>query len=446
MPKRKHSPLAQGPVKKKKRLKTPKKTPKKEGLTMNQKKQRCMLIKYEQELAGISSQIELIRTFETRWGVRLVQSWVSRNITKEAYAQWKDDGTFKRKKGPGPKFLITKEMEPQIKKWIEDDSLKMKDVIKKIKTVFNVEIKDEKTIRKRFKRSRTTPDGYTAHVTPMKTPLSKKDEKIRLAYAMYGPINNWTFEDVCNGLNLPKTWRERKLKIAFWDHKPFYLGKFHRFNHRQYRFKNSKKDLEPRRKEKFAPMFMVFGCMCWHGCLEYFHSNLQKNVRRSRNADGELVYKYQFKHQSVDQKEVNKGALVFVEQLKAWGIKLLIGDCDAKLHNRGLEELLLAHGIMLWPGGGKGSGKHPIGYPPRSHDCNPCEQWFSQWQEMASAMMDLHHKNAKGKNDAASMKKWRLSLQACCKDFPLQKLRDLINTQRKAMKAIIANEGGRTKY
>ena len=36
---------------------------------------------------------------------------------------------------------------------------------------------------------------------------------------------------------------------------------------------------------------------------------------------------------------------------------------------------------------GKGCEKHFYGYPPRSHDCNPCESWFSQWQDDAAKLM-----------------------------------------------------------
>ena len=151
-----------------------------------------------------------------------------------------------------------------------------------------------------------------------------------------------------------------------------------------------------------------------------------------------MVYKYCFEHISVNQAEPNAAAEHFIPILKANGIKILVGDCDTKLHNAKLAEFLWGHGILLWPGGGKSCGQHPCGYPPKSHDCNPCELWFSQWQDNASKQMM--------KNNKQSMFSWKKALEDALKKMTKPRWQNLINKQPKIMKTIVNNNGGRTKY
>ena len=135
---------------------------------------------------------------------------------------------------------------------------------------------------------------------------------------------------------------------------------------------------------------------------------------------------------------MNAAALTFIPTLKENGIKILIGDCDIKLHNKKLAKMFWDHGILLWPGGGKSCGKHLCGYPPRSHDCNPCEIWFSQWQDDAAKMIKTKKKK--------TMLCWKQSLEAALKMLKKSRRQKMIDTQPKVMQAIIANQGGRTKY
>ena len=183
---------------------------------------------------------------------------------------------------------------------------------------------------------------------------------------------------------------------------------------------------------------MVFGLLGYTFSAAYFHCNRRRNQRRSRNDQDELVYKYTFEHISVNQAELNAAAEEFIPILKKNGIRILIGDCDTKLHNAKLADMLAEHAILLWPGGGKSCGKHPCGYPPRSHDCNPCESWFSQWQEDAAKLMKKKKKK--------TMMKWKTALESAQKNMKKARWQKLIDTQPKIMKTIIAKNGGRTKY
>ena len=130
--------------------------------------------------------------------------------------------------------------------------------------------------------------------------------------------------------------------------------------------------------------------------------------------------------------------MTFIPILKKHQIKVLIGDCDTKLHNKKLAKILWGHGIYLWPGAGKGCGSRLCGYPPRSHDCNPCELWFSQWQEDAAKLMKKKKKK--------SMLNWKKALEESRKKMIAARWQTLIENQPKVMKTIIANNGGPTKY
>ena len=114
-------------------------------------------------------------------------------------------------------------------------------------------------------------------MTRLETPLNEHDEKIKFADAMHGRVDKWSFEqieDLCDILKLPKTWKERKRHLAWWHHKPFCLGKFHRHNARKYRFKledgNKKKLLKLKREEKFVFKIMVFELQLYYFTDCYF--------------------------------------------------------------------------------------------------------------------------------------------------------------------------------
>ena len=419
-------------------------TPKRKVLSTKAKKQQLFVINNETGKTGSA----LLRAFNTKWAPnKVTKDFVYRTLTPKNVEAWQlaEFGKcFGRKKGSWRKKKITEDMEEDIRDWIEDDDVKMKEIPDLIQNKFGVKISED-TVTRRFKKKPGNPKGYTSHVTPLSTPLTEDDQKIRLAFALHGPINNWSFnqfEDLADAIMLPKSWRERRRLLAWWDHKPFYLGKFHRHNCRQNRFpkdkKKKKKPLNPARKEKFAPKFMVFGLLGYNFSESYFHCNRKRNARRSRNENDELVHKYKFEHISVNQEELNAAAEEFIPILKKHGIRVLIGDCDAKLHNVKLAEKLAEHGILLWPGGGKSCGKHPCGYPPRSHDCNPCESWFSQWQEDAAKLMKPKKKK--------TMFKWKLALEEAQKKMKKSRWQRLIDTQPKVMKTILQNGGGRTKY
>ena len=445
------------PMKRKMRKVTPKKraaaakmkkTPTKKLLSNKAKKHQLFRINDKTGKTGTA----LMRAFNTKWTPNKVNiSFVKRNITPESIEAWQMgevQDAWGRKEGSGGKKKISKDMEPAIEDMIEDDDVMMKEVPGLVEEIFGVKMTQE-TITNHFKKKRGNATGYTSHVTPLATPLTEVDEAVRLAYALYGPINSWSFEeydDVANKILLPRSWKERRRLLAWWDHKPFYLGKFHRHNCRQCRFnkknddksKKEKKPLVPGRKEKFSPKFMVFGLLGYAFSTCYFHCHRRRNMRRSRNEKDDLVYKYTFEHISVNQAELNSAALQFIPTLKANGIRVLIGDCDTKLHNKKLAEVFWEHGILLWPGGGRSCGRHPIGYPPRSHDCNPCELWFSGWQNAATKLMKKKKKQ--------SMLNWKRALEESLKKMKKASWQKLINTQPKVMNQIIQNKGGPTKY
>ena len=386
----------------------------------------------ERGATGIS---ELRRKMRSEYNIVVSEKYVRCHNTQEKFDEWMKGNGIKLHKKCGRRSSITPEVEQVIERVIEDDDVKLSDIPKVVERRTKAKV-STRTVRRHYKRSAKNPNGYHAHYTPLETPLSSEDEQKRLNYAENGPIQDGN--STIRALGLAKDWKTRRRQIAYWDHKPFYLGKFHRHNCRQRRKKNSKKPLKKGRKEKFSPKFMVFGLMTYSGCYNYFHCVKRRNKRRSRTSSGSLKRKYTFVHESVNQYEVNKGAKTFIPHLKELGIKVVIGDCDNKLHSKSLINLMGKHGITVYGAAGKKCGDVLHGYPPRSHDCNPCESWFTLWNQKATDLM----KNKKRK----TMKRWKMALENSCDEFPKSNLRKLINTQRKVMKEIKKKQGGRTKY
>ena len=125
------------------------------------------------------------------------------------------------------------------------------------------------------------------------------------------------------------------------------------------------------------------------------------------------------------------------------GIRMVIGDNDAKLHSKGLYKLFQDAGIELYVGSGKRTGVHENGYPPRSHDCNPCETYFANIFTKAQERLEWREDHG---NKTRTMLMWKYSLDKTIGDYEIAEVRKLIDRQQKIMDAIIAVQGGRTKY
>ena len=110
----------------------------------------------------------------------------------------------------------------------------------------------------------------------------------------------------------------------------------------------------------------------------HYYAKQVLNQRRSRNSKGQLVLKKHFEHPKINGKLV-KG--VFEDELVSWchekGIKLIILDNESKFHTKLLVEFMASRGIQIYPGSGKKPwDREENGYPPRSHDCIPCEKTY----------------------------------------------------------------------
>ena len=83
------------------------------------------------------------------------------------------------------------------------------------------------------------------------------------------------------------------------------------------------------------------------------------------------------------------------------------------------------------------------GYPPRSHDCMPCETEFANAFEEAQLDLERRVKNI---GHRRTMKMWKNSVENVWNNRPIQEVRKLIDCQPKIMEAIIDAKGGRTPY
>ena len=122
---------------------------------------------------------------------------------------------------------------------------------------------------------------------------------------------------------------------------------------RQRRNEHPKKPLRKGRKEKFSHKFMVYGVITDASCLNYFHCVRKRNKRRSRIKNDDLKRKYTFHEENVDQYEVNEGAKSFIHNVKTRGLKLILGDCDAKLQAKSLGLIMKKNGVPVYLAAGK---------------------------------------------------------------------------------------------
>ena len=99
---------------------------------------------------------------------------------------------------------------------------------------------------------------------------------------------------------------------------------------------------------------MNFCGICYKSRFMHFHSTLVKNKRRSRNKDGELVYKSHFEHESIDGPVMLD---VFKTKVLPWceenDLDVLIMDNDPKLHSKAIVTFMWENDMFVYPGGGK---------------------------------------------------------------------------------------------
>ena len=123
---------------------------------------------------------------------------------------------------------------------------------------------------------------------------------------------------------------------------------------------------------------------------------------------------------------------------------MLIADNDCKFHTKMLVDLCKKHGIQIYLVGEKPPWDQQInGYPPRSHDCMPCETEFTNSFKEAQEDVERREKNRGYKR---TMKMWKHSIVKIWENRPIESVRKLIIKQPKIMEEIIAFDGARTTY
>ena len=103
-----------------------------------------------------------------------------------------------------------------------------------------------------------------------------------------------------------------------------------------------------------------------------------------------------------------------------------------------------SEGIQIYPGSGKKPwDRTENGYPPRSHDCMPEETEFAEAFQEAQEDLERREKDRRQKR---TMMMWKNAVDYVWATRPIEATRKIINRQPKVMRAIIANESGRTPY
>ena len=113
---------------------------------------------------------------------------------------------------------------------------------------------------------------YKARKIPKETALRPEDFEKRVNYAKNGPILNG---GVFGCVTLSNDWEKRKLEIAFFDDKPFWLFSSSVKNAYYYDFDDGTEP-EPFKIEKHNPHFMKLCGLCYNDKVSFF-----KNVTPS---------------------------------------------------------------------------------------------------------------------------------------------------------------------
>ena len=102
-------------------------------------------------------------------------------------------------------------------------------------------------------------------------------------------------------------------------------------------------------------------------------------------------------------------------------------------------EVLGDAGIDVYPSAGH-THRAEGGYPPNSHDCMPCELVNNKFKEITRKNFNKLQKSRQNMNSLFSQ------IHKTAEQFPVDFVRDRIACLPKIMSAIIAKDGGRTKY
>jgi len=110
---------------------------------MKEKKFQLFMINHCTGLTGTA----LARRFNSKWApIKVNDRFVRRTVTPEAIRTFAVSGPFHlvaRKGGSGRKKKITEDMEEDVKAWIENNDVKMKEIPGLIKRKFKVEVTQE---------------------------------------------------------------------------------------------------------------------------------------------------------------------------------------------------------------------------------------------------------------------------------------------------------------
>ena len=102
---------------------------------------------------------------------------------------------------------------------------------------------------------------------------------------------------------------------------------------------------------------------------------------------------------------------------------------------------MAGHGIQIYRGGGKKPwDRQENGYPPRSHDCMPCETEFAEVFE--EYQVDLERREA-NLNKTRTMQMCKNALDHVWATRPTEATRMILDCQPKIIRAIIDGDGER---
>ncbi len=277
---------------------------------------------------------------------------------------------------------------------------------------------DRKTMRKYTRRSKFQPNGCYPHVTPMESPLSVRQEALRVDYAE---------------ANRETRWKE----VTFFDDMPLSNdGVPNKKQNPQWRRKNSKKPLIIAKKRKFPGKLHYGMTVNSSGGLAKPFVHAKRRKLKKGPKKGQMT----FDHISMDAEEMVRCCKEsIIPFMKETGSTELRFDCTDVYHNQAVYNVLLEAGIKPYPSAGKNHKVHG-GYPPNSHETMPCESVHNLLKEKLFKKYAGVMRSRRNQNTLHNL------LLKTAKTIPRKAVADVIANQTNVIDAIIAEKGKRTKY
>ena len=294
-----------------------------------------------------------------------------------------------------------------------------------------------KTIRKATRYDyHSNPDGCYPYEPRSAPSLTPRIQEQSMEYVKKSPIGKAAHAS-------DWVWDREKKKWAFVDHCPVsFTGSINRKHVPNWKRKSTKRKhgLETSQKQKKHGLkLQCFTCISWKKKEMFIHADrYRKSAHNAKPTYG--LRKIPIEIETVV--EVIRD--LFGPSLKRAGIKFVFADNDSKLQSEEARREWAKFGIKLWPGAGQVTHTAKGGFPVNRPACMPLDQSVhAAWKTHRGGLYDTWNQRAARRKTPGGFLN---VLEESWIDLPMKKVRAAIDQQRKILKEIKIQKGGRTRF